>query len=115
MSDMKRYSLCTVDELEEPGSKGFELSLGDGVLSLFVVRRDNRLHAYLNSCPHTGAPLEWVPDQFLDLDKSFIECATHGALFTIEEGRCVSGPCAGQSLQALEIAVDDGVVYLVTG
>ena len=108
---MQRYSLCAYDELEEPGSKGFELSLGDGTVSLFVVRHDNRVHGYINSCPHTGVGLEWVPDQFLDRDRSFIECATHGALFTIEEGKCVSGPCAGDRLQPVAISVDDGVVY----
>jgi nitrite reductase/ring-hydroxylating ferredoxin subunit len=108
---MQRHSLCAYDELDEPGSLGFELSHNDETVSLFVVRRDNQVHAYINSCPHTGVGLEWVPDQFLDLDKSFIECATHGALFTIEEGKCVSGPCAGDSLQAVNVAVEDGVVY----
>ena len=113
MSEVKRYSLCAIDELQEPGSKGFELDRGGETLSLFVVRRDNMVHGYINSCPHTGVPLEWVPDQFLDLDGSFIECATHGALFTIEEGKCVSGPCAGDSLQPVGLDVDDGVVYLL--
>ena len=108
---MRRYSLCALDELADPASKGFEMDTGDEVVSLFVVRRDNEVRGYNNSCPHTGAPLEWVPDQFLDADGSFIECATHGALFTIEEGKCVSGPCAGDRLQPARLAVEDGVVY----
>lgn len=108
---MRRYSLCALDELADPASKGFEMDTGDEVVSLFVVRRDNEVRGYINSCPHTGAPLEWVPDQFLDADGSFIECATHGALFTIEDGKCVSGPCAGDRLQPARLAVEDGVVY----
>jgi len=32
---------------------------------------------------------------------SLIQCATHGALFLIESGECIAGPCAGQSLTAL--------------
>lgn len=115
MSDRQRYSLCSLDELDEPGSMGFELSHGDETVSLFVVRRDNQVHGYINSCPHTGVQLEWVPDQFLDLDRSFIECATHGALFTIEEGKCVSGPCAGDRLKPVQLDVDQDVVYWLTG
>ena len=112
---MRRYSLCTLDELADPASKGFEMDTGDGVVSLFVVRRDSEVRGYINSCPHTGVPLEWVPDQFLDADGSFIECATHGALFTIEEGKCVSGPCAGDRLRPVRLAVEVGVIYWLAG
>ena len=108
---MQRYSLCALDELPEPGSKGFDMDLGEEKASLFVVRRDNEVHGYINSCPHTGVALEWVPDQFLDADGSFIECATHGALFTIEEGKCVSGPCAGDRLKPVRLSVDNDVIY----
>ena len=41
-----------------------------------------------------------MPDQFLSADLQLIVCATHGAQFEIHTGRCVSGPCLGQSLQA---------------
>jgi len=91
------------------------MDTGDEVVSLFVVRRDNEVKGYINSCPHTGVPLEWVPDQFLDADGSFIECATHGALFTIEDGKCVSGPCAGDSLRPVRLAVEDDVIYWLAG
>ena len=77
-------------------------------LRLFVVRKDGILAAYRNCCPHTGAPLEWLPDQFLDLDNSFIQCAIHGALFRPEDGYCLRGPCVGQSLEPLALEVVDG-------
>ena len=51
--------------------------------SLFVVRTGATVRAYENSCPHTGGPLDWVPDQFLTREKDMILCATHGALFRI--------------------------------
>ncbi|MEE8263379.1 MAG: Rieske (2Fe-2S) protein, partial [Gammaproteobacteria bacterium] len=40
----------------------------------------------------------WVPDQFLDETGNLLQCATHGALFRIEDGFCVAGPCTGASL-----------------
>jgi len=76
------------------------------------VRHGDRVYAYRNRCPHTGAPLDWQPDQFLDLEQMFIQCAFHGALFRIADGYCVRGPCAGQSLEAVSVRIDDGLVVL---
>jgi len=97
-----------VNDIEEPGARGFEQH-GTG---FFVVRKDGGVYAYRNRCPHTGAPLEWLPNEFLDLDKSFIECAMHGALFRPDNGLCLRGPCAGQSLTSLEARVENGRVLV---
>jgi nitrite reductase/ring-hydroxylating ferredoxin subunit len=103
--------LCALDDLPEPGSRGFDLDLDDGPPQrIFVVRHSGRLTAYRNRCPHTGAPLEWLPDTFLDPEDSFIQCALHGALFRPEDGYCLRGPCSGQSLTALAVSVRDGRV-----
>jgi nitrite reductase/ring-hydroxylating ferredoxin subunit len=100
--------LCATDEIADPGSHGFSIDIEDGEsLALFVVHRNGGFFAYVKRCPHTGAPLEWTPHQFLDLDNSFIQCAMHGALFRPEDGYCLRGPCVGRSLQALELAVSD--------
>lgn len=85
---------CAGTELPDDSSRGFEI---EG-RKLFAVRRSGQVYVYLNRCPHRGVVLEWQPDQFLDPSNSLIQCATHGALFLIEDGECVSGPCAGQSL-----------------
>jgi len=104
-------ALCRVDELGDPGSRGLQLPLPDGTdLACFVVRRGDRVFAYRNRCPHTGAPLEWRPHQFLDAEGRFIQCALHGALFTPADGRCVHGPCDGDALEPLPVAVRDGWV-----
>jgi len=92
---MKR--LCAPNELAEGQSRGFVIENE----KLFAVRKDGRVFAYRNRCPHKGISLEWLPDQFLDPSASLIQCATHGALFLIDSGECVAGPCAGQSLHAL--------------
>jgi len=106
---VQRHVLCSLEDLGNPATRGFEVDCGLALpLSLFVVRKDDVLAAYINRCPHTGAPLEWLPDQFLDIDNSFIQCAIHGALFRPEDGYCVRGPCVGQSLQALALEVVEG-------
>ncbi|WP_313085686.1 Rieske (2Fe-2S) protein [Pseudomonas sp.] len=102
--------LCTTDEVPEGQSKGFDI---DGH-RLLAVRREGRLHVYENRCPHRGIPLEWQADQFLDSSGSLIQCATHGALFLIDSGECVAGPCAGQALRSLPAIERDGAVWLAT-
>ena len=104
--------ICALDEIGDPGSRGFSLRLGEQTLHGFVVQRDGELYAYHNRCPHTGAPLDWVEHRFLDLEQAYIQCAMHDARFEIGSGVCVAGPCPGASLQPIAIAVVKGQVYL---
>jgi nitrite reductase/ring-hydroxylating ferredoxin subunit len=94
--------LCASHELAEGQSRGFNLPS----LRLLAVRRHGRVYVYENRCPHRGIPLEWQAEQFLDDSGSLIQCASHGALFLIESGECVSGPCAGQELNLIPCRED---------
>ncbi len=100
--------LCSVSDIPEGGAKGYEHK----GCSYIVTKLDGQIYTYVNRCPHLGAPLNWAPDDFLDPDGDLIRCSTHGALFQIENGRCVSGPCLGQSLQASPCHTQDGYVLL---
>jgi len=77
-----------------------------------LIRHGAQVQAYLNECPHTGAPLDWSPGRFLTVDRKLIQCAMHGAQFRPEDGYCVAGPCAGDQLSAMPIQIVDEVVYL---
>ncbi|MBM7063135.1 Rieske (2Fe-2S) protein [Pseudomonas sp. UL073] len=100
--------LCAAHALAEGQSRGFAI---DGI-KLFTVRRDGQVYAYRNQCPHRGTPLDWTPDEFLDASRSLIRCAQHGALFLIDSGECVAGPCAGQALQPLACSERDGAIWV---
>jgi len=104
--------LCKTSEIEDPGSKGFELKIKRKTQAIFVVHKDGEFFAYYNDCPHTGATLEWQEDQFLDLDKALIQCTTHDALFLIDSGECIAGPCVGDALKSLPLSVIDDTLYL---
>lgn len=100
--------LCDADYLIEAHSRGFEI---DG-LKLLAVRREGNVFVYRNRCPHRGVPLEWMTDEFLDNSASLIQCATHGALFLIETGECVAGPCEGESLGAIACREESGGIWI---
>ncbi len=106
--------LCRLDDIEDGQAKSFSFGEGMDELEIFVVREDDQVFGYINSCPHLGTPLNWDGDTFISADSGLIICATHGALFEIEDGACVSGPCAGQALKAAPVALDvQGRVVLI--
>ncbi|CAN7292469.1 Rieske (2Fe-2S) protein [Paraburkholderia sp. DD10] len=100
--------LCELNALAPTGARGFDLQ-GRGVDDLFVVRRHALLRGYINSCPHwPGASLPWRKHAYLDQGANHIVCHSHGAKFTLDDGLCVSGPCAGQHLQAVALRIEEG-------
>ena len=102
--------LCKTDEIPDPGSRAFEIGEGRKAVSLFVIHKDGAFNAYINSCPHTGVNLEWQEDQFLDMDNTFIQCSTHDALFNVDSGECIAGPCVGDSLTPVELSIENGQI-----
>lgn len=110
--------ICSLEELQDPGCRGMTVTYGGQQQDIFIVRQGDAVYGYLNSCPHTGGPLDWVPDQFLNLDGDHIQCATHAALFRFSDGECIAGPCKGDHLVAVPVSIEDGEVVLhknVTG
>ncbi len=101
-------ALIAADAVAEGRSKEAEA----GGEAFLLVRKDDQLHLYRNVCPHLGTPLNWDEDQFLDPDGALIQCATHGALFRIEDGLCLAGPCQGARLRAVPFQLVDGMVMI---
>lgn len=105
---MTEHALCRLDDIADGGSAGFEVA-GKPVMA---IRRGDTVFAYVNSCPHVGTPLDMWPGRFLTRDGEYILCATHGALFRIEDGHCVAGPCVGRGLTPIDVAVREGEVKI---
>ncbi|MFJ4347236.1 Rieske (2Fe-2S) protein [Pseudomonas sp. NPDC089401] len=102
------HLLCASNALAEGQSRAFSV---DGI-ALFGVRRQGQVYLYRNRCPHRGIPLNWAEDAFLDDSASLIHCAHHGALFLIDSGECVAGPCEGEVLEALDCLEDCQGIWL---
>ncbi|VAW63808.1 hypothetical protein MNBD_GAMMA09-1110 [hydrothermal vent metagenome] len=105
--------LCHNNEIPDPGSKGICLKQGSNERLLFLVKKQGQVYAYENKCPHAGINLEWQEDDFLDNELEHIQCTVHGALFQIETGNCLGGPCNGAGLTSVAIERDnDGNILL---
>lgn len=77
----------------------------------FVVRKGETLVGYVDSCPHAGWPLAGFAGRYLTRDNDLILCAGHAALFRIQDGGCVAGPCpASARLTPWPVALRDGQI-----
>lgn len=104
-------ALIALDALAEGVPAECEATVDGAPESLILLRHGAEVRAWLNICPHAGRRLDWAPGRFL-LSKGQLVCAAHGATFETEAGLCVAGPCRGQSLRAVAVAVVDGAVRL---
>ncbi|PHS22887.1 MAG: FeS-binding protein [Methylophaga sp.] len=109
---MTHHFLCNKQEITQGNPRGFSLDFEQGKFELFLVKHDDAIHAYKNQCPHLGIPLNWQANEFLSLEQSHIQCATHGALFNLNDGYCILGPCASESLTSLTIEQRNDELWL---
>lgn len=100
--------LCSPGDLAEGQSLGFKAT----GLNLFVVRRQGRPYAYRNRCPHREIPLGYDAERLLDASGRLLQCSHHGALFLIETGECIQGPCLGDALEPLPCHEDEQGIWL---
>ncbi|WP_431357218.1 Rieske (2Fe-2S) protein [Pseudomonas jessenii] len=107
--------VCHINDILPGTSQGFRYS-PFGHDDIFLVNQGGIIYGYRNSCPHwPGSTLPLKKGQYLDEYAKHIVCRGHGALFEIETGICISGPCRGERLTALSIEVDEhGNVFVVT-
>lgn len=104
--------LCALDDITEGKSARFQATVDGTPRQLIAIRKGESVYLYINSCPHIGAPLDFKPGQFLNLERTHILCANHGALFDIETGDCISGPCAGEPLTPVKSRIKNGQVFI---
>ena len=103
-------TLGPLDAIADGAARNYVLQLRAGRFHGFVVRRGEAAWGYVDRCPHAGVPLARQLDDYITPKRDLIACSWHGALFRIEDGLCVGGPCVGARLTAWPVAVVAGVL-----
>jgi nitrite reductase/ring-hydroxylating ferredoxin subunit len=103
--------LGPLDQIADGAARAFVLEMRAGRFHGFVVRTGDAVHGYVDRCPHMGLPLAQTLDDYVHEGR--ILCSWHGAVFAIEDGRCLGGPCPGASLTPWPVSVRDGVIVTV--
>lgn len=104
--------ICDAAELLDK-SRGvrFPVTAGGEDAVAFVIRYGERPHAYLNRCAHVPMELDWTPGDFFESSGLYLMCATHGALYEPDTGRCAGGPCRGGRLHKISLVERDGKIF----
>lgn len=116
--EIEVFVVCATDAIERGGARAFSLSRVDAAgesrpFPIVVIRtHDNDYLGYVNACPHDGVWLNFGSGEFFAPDRAFLRCGRHGAIFEIDSGLCIEGPCKAKSLQPIALAVVDGEVCL---
>ncbi len=103
-----RTLLCPAVAVRE--AEGIHIDCGG--CAVLLVRRNAVVFAWLDRCPHMGVSLRWPPRSFVPGGGRYLECINHMAVFRVEDGVCVAGPCVGERLTPLVIDVEDGDIWL---
>ncbi|CAD5370625.1 2Fe-2S ferredoxin [Rubrivivax sp. A210] len=107
-----RETVCASDDLAERGRAWVWDVLQYGrPARAFALRFDGVVRAYLNRCVHVPTEMDWQEGEFLDMDRRWILCSIHGAMYEPEDGRCVGGPCGRGRLTAIDVKEEGGRVY----
>lgn len=86
--------LCVSSALLNGGTAVLFDVLADGrACRAFAIRHQGEAHAYLNRCGHVPMEMDYLEGQFFDSTGHWLMCATHGATYAPDSGRCVAGPC----------------------
>jgi nitrite reductase/ring-hydroxylating ferredoxin subunit len=118
MSEPEAYVICRFDEIPSRQGRGFLLARrddagGEQSWPVFIVRWGRHVFAYENRCPHRGTRLDWEKDQFMDGSGERLICGKHGALFELDTGLCIDGPCAGAALTSISVSVEEDDICLL--
>jgi nitrite reductase/ring-hydroxylating ferredoxin subunit len=109
---LKQRLICASDELVDGGC-GVRFTVDHHAVSepAFAVRFRGSVHAYLNRCAHVPVELDWQQGEFFDHSGLYLICATHGAQYAPESGRCLGGRCNGKGLAVLSVSERAGSVF----
>lgn len=100
--------LCALSDITDGRALELSFTSGDDRVEIFLQRRGEAVFAYENNCPHAYLPLNMTKGQFTEKSGKYFMCQNHGALFDMETGACLAGPCNGQGLTKIEVDLKDG-------
>jgi nitrite reductase/ring-hydroxylating ferredoxin subunit len=80
--------------------------------SVLLGRVDSVWRAYANRCPHRLVPLDFGGLPPMSDDGRYLLCNQHGALFRLEDGVCIEGPCLGDALTPQEVVGEGDGVFI---
>jgi len=112
MADTARLICASGDLLDGGRGVRFDIESQGVAQPCFLVRYRGKVHGFFNRCGHVPVELDWQEGEFFDYSGLYLICATHGALYAPDSGRCLGGRCNGKGLQVIPVCEIDGQIFL---
>lgn len=112
------YAICSMDSIAVGDAKAFDLAKVDKngesrPFRIVIIRETPFIYrGYVNVCPHEGVWLNIGTGVFFNSTGQFLKCGKHGAIFRIDTGVCVGGPCEGARLEPVSVMAMSGDVCM---
>ncbi len=100
--------LCALAEVDDGGARTF--TVPPAQVEVIVARRGDRCFAYHNRCAHLSVPLNLLDR--VEIVGEMLVCDHHSARFRIDDGSCTMGPCKGDALAGVPLAIRSGDVFV---
>ncbi len=104
--------VCALADVAEGKSRVVPFGRGWPGFELIVVRTGNAVFGYVNECAHMAVPLNLLDDYGIETNAHRLLCDHHHARFRFSDGYCEAGPCQGESLTAVPLAVRAGRIVI---
>ena len=105
------HYIAPLADVPTDGTLRCEARAGTRGTELILRRRGDDVAAWRNSCPHKPE-VRLDPGPGAIVRDEQLVCHEHGARFECDDGVCTAGPCRGDALESIAVAVRDGGVYL---
>jgi nitrite reductase/ring-hydroxylating ferredoxin subunit len=104
--------VCGLAEVADGKSRVVVFGKDWHAFELIVVRTGECVWGYVNECKHMPLPLNLLDDHAVETVKHHFLCDHHCASFRFSDGYCVEGPCEGQSLDSVPLAIRGGRIVI---
>ncbi|MDB4837782.1 Rieske 2Fe-2S domain-containing protein [Marinomonas sp.] len=94
-------------------SEGKAINIQVADLGFLITKQKGQIIAYKYLCPHQNKHLNGSEETSLDDAGDYAKCSHHGALFSLQDGRCITGPCQGSFLTKATLGIEQGDCYLL--
>jgi nitrite reductase/ring-hydroxylating ferredoxin subunit len=106
-----RYRLTDVETVQSGGSWLFTVRVDGDDQEVMLVPCEEGIEAWVNRCTHEDQRLHREDIGAVIRDGGIV-CPKHGSVFDSCSGGCENGPAADTTLFSVDIAVENGQVYL---
>jgi nitrite reductase/ring-hydroxylating ferredoxin subunit len=91
----------------DQSARSFKATVKGRIFRGLVVKKAGKFYAYQNLCQHLPITLDLNDDKFFNHENTHLQCHMHGAMYELDTGICIAGPCVGAKLVSLSFTEEE--------